>query len=456
MCCAILSFFFFSFFFFSAQLTQEPQLEATQTVGDLDGFKERGLQSPLNVSGSSSKDDPVASLLPHPGSCLSPEETCYKPPVQPKLTPPVSDYQQPALCLHVKQEEAHSEPACSSAANPTISQTLSVPPRDQCLPSRERPADTLPYINDVDWRLVRHLIAVVRECRMKAPVTVDTLDSCAAGSSESVENRLNLHTVTKTPTSSGSFKSMPLTGNPANAGSENQRFSLSGSSEDTSSSLDHLMTGNPFKVEAASGARATTATVEPKDPQHPPTIADQRVFEHFSPVCYTDTSHNPGQIPQPHADSEADSSGVDQLPISTIVTERLTQRFMGHYTEQPHTEVNSSHQGSFPTISGDNPTDFLVPSTGYESHSQMPYVASSHPGYAPPQAVLGYTTGENPQVYTGALNPSEGYSAAAIYPGNFYPQLAISHSSLQLFGQSAVTPGWVSLDMLHYYPSVRR
>ncbi|XP_026011248.1 uncharacterized protein LOC113014140 isoform X1 [Astatotilapia calliptera] len=440
----------------NAQLTQEPQLEATQTVGDLDGFKERGLQSPLNVSGSSSKDDPVASLLPHPGSCLSPEETCYKPPVQPKLTPPVSDYQQPALCLHVKQEEAHSEPACSSAANPTISQTLSVPPRDQCLPSRERPADTLPCINDVDWRLVRHLIAVVRECRMKAPVTVDTLDSCAAGSSESVENRLNLHTVTKTPTSSGSFKSMPLTGNPANAGSENQRFSLSGSSEDTSSSLDHLMTGNPFKVEAASGARATTATVEPKDPQHPPTIADQRVFEHFSPVCYTDTSHNPGQIPQPHADSEADSSGVDQLPISTIVTERLTQRFMGHYTEQPHTEVNSSHQGSFPTISGDNPTDFLVPSTGYESHSQMPYVASSHPGYAPPQAVLGYTTGENPQVYTGALNPSEGYSAAAIYPGNFYPQLAISHSSLQLFGQSAVTPGWVSLDMLHYYPSVRR
>lgn len=437
--------------FLSAQLAQEPQLETTQTVGDLDGFKERRLRSPLNVSGSSSKDDPVASLLPHPGSCLSPEETCYKPPVQPKLMPPVSDNQQPALCLHVKQEEAHSEPACSSAANPTVSQTLSVPPRDQCLP-----ADTLLGRNDLDWRLVAHLIAALRDGRMKAPDTVETFDSGAAGSSESVENGLNLHTVTKTPTSSGSLKSVPLTGNPANAGSENQRVSLSGSSEDTSSSLDHLMTGNPFQVEAASGARATTATVEPKDPQHPPTIADQSIFENFSPVWYTGTSHNQGQIPQPHADSEADSSGVDQLPISTIVTERPTQRFMGRYTEQPHTEVNSSHQGSFPTISGDNPTDFLVPSTGYESHSQMPYVASSHPGYAPPQAVLGYTTGENPQVYAGALNPSEGYTAATIYPGNFYPQLAISHSSLQLFGLSAVTPGSVSVDMLHYYPSVMR
>ncbi|XP_019206427.1 uncharacterized protein LOC102078555 isoform X1 [Oreochromis niloticus] len=443
----------------NAQLTQEPQLDKTQTVGDLDGFKERQLWSPLNVSGSSSKDDPVASLLPRPGSCFSPKETCYKPPMQTKLTPPVSDYQQPALCLHVKQEEAHLEPPCSSAAHPTVSQTLSVPPRDQCLPSRKRPADTsvktctdnplddtLLYKNDIDWNLCVHLISELRNARMKALDAVETLDSSAASSSESVENRLNLHTVTKTPTSSASFKSMPLTGNPANAGSENQPVSLSGSSEGTSSSLDHLMTGNPFQVEAASGARPTTATVETKDPQHPQAVTDQNAFEKFSPVFFTDTSLNPGQIPQPHADSEAESSGVDQLPISTIVTER--PKFMGHYTEQHHTEVNSSHQGSFPTISGDNPTAFLVPSAGYDSYSQLAYVASSHPGYAPPQAVLSYTTGENPQVYTGALNPSEGYTAATIYPANFCPQLAISHSSLQLFGQAAV--------MMQYYPSVTR
>lgn len=379
--------------------------------------------------------------------------------MQPKLTPPVSDYQQPALCLHVKQEEAHLEPPCSSAAHPTVSQTLSVPPRDQCLPSRKRPADTsvktctdnplddtLLYKNDIDWNLCVHLISELRNARMKALDAVETLDSSAASSSESVENRLNLHTVTKTPTSSASFKSMPLTGNPANAGSENQPVSLSGSSEGPSSSLDHLMTGNPFQVEAASGARPTTATVETKDPQHPQAVTDQNAFEKFSPVFFTDTSLNPGQIPQPHADSEAESSGVDQLPISTIVTER--PKFMGHYTEQHHTEVNSSHQGSFPTISGDNPTAFLVPSAGYDSYSQLAYVASSHPGYAPPQAVLSYTTGENPQVYTGALNPSEGYTAATIYPANFCPQLAISHSSLQLFGQAAV--------MMQYYPSVTR
>ncbi|XP_030597588.1 uncharacterized protein LOC115788621 isoform X3 [Archocentrus centrarchus] len=526
-----------------ARQTQEPQLEKTATVSGLDGFKER-LVSPLDVSCSNPKDDFVVSPLAHHFSCCSPQETCSKPPIQPQFTPPVSEYQWPVLSLHVKQEAEHSESPCSSTANPNVSQTLSVPSRDNCLPSRKRPADRsvktllrsctsnpledplpakstsnqqqpvndptsgsvsqsasvnsaaalIPLSHDdkdtrsisggedksaVDWGLFAHLISRVRGSKSQVADNVETFGSCAASSSQSVETGWDSHCVMakselpvnktrldskcqpvkaglkKTPSSSSLFESVPFPGKHTDTGIESQPVSPSGSSANILCSPDQS-SGNPTEVEATSAVSPTATTAEPRDPQHPQSVPNPNLFEtmgHFSPSCYADTSHNTGRILLPQADSETDSTGVGQLPISTIVTNRSTQMFMGSYQEQRHTEVNRDHQDSFPTVPTANPAEFLVPSGGYELYGQMPYVASGHPGYPPSEVILNYTTADNPHVYTGTLSPSEAYSTETIYPAT---HLAVSHSSWQFFGQAALPPGWVSVNMMQYYPSMMR
>lgn len=125
----------------SRQKTEKHRLEETVMDGNLDGNKRRRVSSPLDVTSVSSKADSVVSSLPGADTCHSPQETCRSLSVQPELRPPVSQSQRPIPELQVKIAEVPSE-SPSSSFSPKTSQTLSVSPRNECLPTRKRPAVT--------------------------------------------------------------------------------------------------------------------------------------------------------------------------------------------------------------------------------------------------------------------------------------------------------------------------
>ncbi|XP_051246992.1 uncharacterized protein LOC127358160 isoform X3 [Dicentrarchus labrax] len=120
--------------------TEKHHLEETAVVGDLDGVKQRRVLSALDVTSASSKDD-NRICSPHlAGTCHSPQETCRSLSMQPELRPPASQNQRSIPELQVKQGEVHSESPSSSVVSPETSQTLSLSPRNNCPPTRKRPA----------------------------------------------------------------------------------------------------------------------------------------------------------------------------------------------------------------------------------------------------------------------------------------------------------------------------
>lgn len=127
-------------------------------------------------------------------------------------------------------------------------------------------------------------------------------------------------------------------------------------------------------------------------------------------------THYPGQIPKPQGHTEADSTGGFHIPISTIVTSRpnpTNQQFLGGYNVQNRTEMNTSNQVA---------CSFFTVQTGY----------------CPSSAVTGYTTPDNPLVYTGRLHQHEGYTARLSSPSQISAQSGLQEANR--FGHSLATP----------------
>ncbi|XP_063755104.1 uncharacterized protein LOC134874818 isoform X2 [Eleginops maclovinus] len=101
-------------------------------IGYLDVVQKRRVLSPLNVNSSSSYADSVVTPVSNGVSPVSPQE---------KPGPRDFQHQAPIPELQVKQAEVHLESPYSIIVGPKTSQTLSPPPRDQCPPTRKRPAD---------------------------------------------------------------------------------------------------------------------------------------------------------------------------------------------------------------------------------------------------------------------------------------------------------------------------
>ncbi|KAM4539207.1 uncharacterized protein PAE49_020124 isoform 2-T3 [Odontesthes bonariensis] len=111
--------------------------EETARVGDLGVVKDR--RSPLGVTFTFTKAEPVVSPVPAVGTHFNSPETCSGLSLQAEVKPAVSQLQRPDPLLQVKQEEVGS--TYVPTAGPTISQNLEVSPQNECPPTRKRRAD---------------------------------------------------------------------------------------------------------------------------------------------------------------------------------------------------------------------------------------------------------------------------------------------------------------------------
>ncbi|XP_029299560.1 uncharacterized protein LOC115016032 [Cottoperca gobio] len=138
---------------------KKEKYNSEKTVGDLDGVKPRRVLSPVDVASGSSNADAVVSPDSSAGTCLSPQK-------QPETRPPDSQHQRPVPELQVKKEEVHSEYPSSCIFGPTTSQTPSVSPRDECSPTKKRPAaesiETQVRSGTNDPQLEDHLPAIYK------------------------------------------------------------------------------------------------------------------------------------------------------------------------------------------------------------------------------------------------------------------------------------------------------
>ncbi|XP_076610681.1 uncharacterized protein LOC143335276 [Chaetodon auriga] len=484
----------------AVQETEKHHFEETTMAGDLLGVKQERVLSPLDVTSVSSKADSVVFPCPGADTRQKPQESYSSPSMQPELRP--LDSQRCVI-------ESHSESPSSSVVSPEASQTLSVSPRDKCLPIRKRPAvtsleapvrpatnkcqleDPLPAkrtcgslqpisqcstesasestpvcrgaapnllsLQDKDpgtricqMREINYgphtdligLIATLREKRAEVKTSAnmsalyDANTTCADNSSEYGVERsrcpMYAQTGSKMPTkrtrwhskqkvvndtvkknsSEGTFS----TAAPVVSGFDNQLTTSSAGSANHSSPEGYLAT----EAKAVGTMLRSASTADPGDPQHQRSV----IVEHMvgtvrqvkpRPFQWVAMNHCPGQIPKPQGHTEADSTGDFRIPISTIVTTRpdpLSSN-LGGYNQQNRTEMNTSNQVA---------CSFFTVQTGY----------------CPPGAVTGYTTPNNPLVYTGRLHQNEGYTTRLSYPSQFSAQNGLQEANR--FGHSLVTP----------------
>ncbi|XP_027143000.1 uncharacterized protein LOC104922109 isoform X2 [Larimichthys crocea] len=118
------------------QKTEEHNFKSTAVVG----IKQRSVLSPLDLNSVSSKADSVVSLFRAAAASACPQDTCRTLLMPPELRPPVSQDLRPIPELEVK--DMHSDFPSSSSVSPITSETMSVSPRNKCLPTRKRPAVT--------------------------------------------------------------------------------------------------------------------------------------------------------------------------------------------------------------------------------------------------------------------------------------------------------------------------
>ncbi|XP_070840063.1 uncharacterized protein [Chaetodon trifascialis] len=121
----------------AVQKTGEHHFEETTMTGDLFEVKQGRVLSPLDVTSVSSKANSVVFPFLGADTCndmtQKPQESCRSLSMQPELRPPDSQ-----SCV----VKLHSESPSSSTVSLKDSQTLSVSPKDKCLPIRKRPAVT--------------------------------------------------------------------------------------------------------------------------------------------------------------------------------------------------------------------------------------------------------------------------------------------------------------------------
>ncbi|XP_068584788.1 uncharacterized protein [Cebidichthys violaceus] len=474
-----------------------------ETVGNLDGVKQRRVLSPLGVTSVSSKADSVVSPCSGAATCLGHQE-------QPDPRPPASQHQRPIAELPVKQAEVHSESTPTSVC-PQTTQTLSVSSRDQRLPTQKRPAvesietlirsstnnpnlrDSLPAkfkptynelqpiiqpspesvsestsvnpaatsiplsLQDkvtgpgsdeqdmpvVDQTTFDHLMALFRE--RKSGINGSPCTS-APGNGETTTSCANSSSESGVQRRRWDQRSMQTTSKTAMNKKRcdlNLEMVKGTSSLDGSTSVRGDLLFGVTKAKAVCTTLPYASTADPSDPQHQRSIDAQTTFGNTS-------QSNPCPIncavisSNPgHILHPPDNTENDSPGAHQLPINAIvtdrSNQFIGGNNEEDLTEVN---RGNLVTHSFSSAAEISPSHTSgrYGQYNQMAYVTNGQSGYFSSEAVGSCTTPGNPPVHTGSSFHCEGYPTGGLYfPSQIHPEQETTQQSLQSFENSLAT-----------------
>ncbi|XP_040909511.1 uncharacterized protein LOC121192035 isoform X2 [Toxotes jaculatrix] len=405
----------------------------------------------------------------YPATRKRPADTSVETLVRPHTSNPQLEDPLPAKCTRSSLQQhcqlSAEPPNKSTSVNPAATSTLLSQKDGGMRPGSDEPDKPI-----VD---LTRLIALVRDRKSQKNVhKPETASCCANNSSESgverksdsefvlklandktrwnSEGQLGKDTVkTNLPSTTSSkdvFSATPF----VVAGCENQQVAPNPNSfffANNAPPEGYSTRGNPLY--RATEAKAIS-TMLPSPSTADPSVSAQKIFgnvnQRKSNLIYcAPTSHNTTQISQPQGKTETDTTSVFQLPINPSVSTRsdpTNQQFMGSYKLQDHTEVNRGIQVTHSFFPVETPNSGHILAGGYDQYSRVATSPVSS------EAVLGYTTPDNPPIYTLSLH--KGYTAGMFYPNQIYPERDAIQVSLQSYGHSLATPrppGSVSLKI---------